>query len=357
MEHPIVPKSSLAMWDITIPVNHIDKKTDKPITYTHEQIINVFDEHCTRWTFQLEKGEETGYLHFQCRVSLKVKRRVGGMEKWLLDHLPGSHCSPTNTKVFREDNFFYVMKEDSRVEGPWDSRKVVATNQLPYHLRATPNWYPWQQKVLSMISDTPCTRTINLIIDAIGNQGKSTLTCWLGARKLAQRIPQQRESRDIMRMVMDAPKRACYFIDLPRATCKNDQRSIYAALEEIKNGYAYDERYHWREEYFNPPHVWVFTNVTPDISLVTSDRWRFWTINPLTRDLIQTNSQGVGIPTLIRVPAPTLAGDIPKGALDLVSRISGNTTVPEIPTPPLSPLKILPRMMESSEDSSSPIIG
>ena len=36
-------------------------------------IIEILQTYTKQWVFQLEKGEENGYLHFQGRLSLKEK--------------------------------------------------------------------------------------------------------------------------------------------------------------------------------------------------------------------------------------------------------------------------------------------
>ena len=84
--------------------------------------------------------------------------------------------------------------------------------------------------------------------------------------------------RDLMRMVCDMDETNCYLIDMPRAVSKDKLFQLYGAIEKIKDGYAYDDRYRFTEKYFNPPVVWVFTNRCPDLGLLSLDRWKLWTI-------------------------------------------------------------------------------
>lgn len=261
--------SPLAMYDFTIPCNK----------YTVDQVKDYMRTYCKRWVFQQESGETTNYEHFQCRISLIGKKRLDTMITWMSKLMPGWHITPTSNPSYYTGNEFYCMKVDTRINGPWTDRDDINTNTIPIRLRAEPIWKQWQQTIIDMIKITPDDRTINVIIDSVGGQGKSFLTLWLMTRNLCQRIPQQKDARDIMRMVMNCPKRTCYFIDLPRGTSHKDQNSTYAAIEEIKNGYCYDDRYCFKQEIFEPPHIWVFTNIVPNINLLSVDRWKFWRIS------------------------------------------------------------------------------
>lgn len=253
--------------DITIP-----DKVD------HEDLIKFFQDHCKHWCFQLECGEETGYIHYQCRISLNDKMRCANVAKTLMDtfDLEGCHVSPTNNNT---TDYIYVTKEETRLEGPWSDKDFITESKIPKRFRGTITWKPFQQSILNLINTPPDDRHVHIVVDSAGNHGKSFFVDWLAVHKKAAFIPQMKEARDIMRMVMNKEKSTCYFIDFPRATSHNDQHAIYSSIETIKRGYAYDDRYHFKDEYFEPPHIWVFTNKQPDISLLSKDRWIFHTID------------------------------------------------------------------------------
>jgi len=67
--------------------------------------------------------------------------------------------------------------------------------------------------------------------------------------------------------------------DMPRAMNKDRLYQFYAAIETIKDGYAYDDRYHFTEKVFDCPNIWIFTNRMPDTTLLSTDRWKFWEIS------------------------------------------------------------------------------
>lgn len=248
--------------------------------YTLSQVFDFMWKYCKRWCFQLEEGVlDNHYRHYQCRISLMSKKRFGTMCKWIQTTLPKAHVLPTNNTCFFEGDDMYVMKEDTRIEGPWSDKTETNPLSIPTRFRnPNPVWRPMQAKIRKLNERQPDDRTINLVKCVDGNQGKSFLVGWECVHKIANKIPPQDSARDIMRCILKMPKRRVYYIDLPRATCDKAQCAIYAAIEELKNGYAFDDRYDWHEEWFEPPHVWVFTNVDPPMNLLSRDRWRLWHI-------------------------------------------------------------------------------
>jgi len=80
-------------------------------------------------------------------------------------------------------------------------------------------------------------------------------------------------------MVMCMPKLGAYFIDLPRAIRKDKLSGLFSGIETIKGGFAYDPRYEFKSEDFDSPYICVFSNIVPDLSMLSLDRWNIWTIN------------------------------------------------------------------------------
>ncbi len=247
-------KNALCAWDFTLPAECLNLS----------ELKEFLKEHCKSWCFQKEKGADTGYLHWQGRVSLKVKARKGPT-------LEKCHWSPTSTE--NKDNDFYVMKGDTRVEGPWSDKDIYIPRQTrDITLR------PWQLQVLAD-KGVWDTRTINCIICPKGNIGKSTLVTYAGARGLARKIPMLESYKDFMRMVMDCPTNDLYLVDFPRSLNKTNCGGFWSAIETVKDGYAYDDRYGFREKYFDCPNIWVFTNTEPDTTMLSNDRWVFWNVS------------------------------------------------------------------------------
>jgi len=259
-------KKYVCLWDFTAPANLPGISKDG--------IINNLALHAKMWAFQLEAGAESGYAHFQGRVSLNEKTRNPR------NVLPaGVHWSPTSTANGK--SFSYVLKEDTRVDGPWSNQVAEAPPPGPPRQIAflnEENMYPWQKQIVASAKEFD-SRVVDIVVDKKGCQGKSVIKTFIGFNKIGRPVPFVNDYRDIMRMIMGTPASPMYLIDIPRAIDKKHLFQLFAGIESIKDGYAYDDRYTFKEMYFDSPRVWVFTNVDPDPALLSRDRWRVWCIN------------------------------------------------------------------------------
>lgn len=265
-------KNGIYMWDLTVPADRNDKDT----------LNNFFEEYCKKWVFQLESGDQSQYLHFQCRMSLKEKKRKSNLLKILrTNKIIDAWIKPTSNTVYNDDEKFnfYCTKEDTRVEGPWSDKTKKLMESIPVRFRNTPVFLPWQQTVLDLISQPSDDRTVNIIYDPTGGEGKSFLADYLTVHNEARLISQMREPKDILRMVYCLPKTNTYFVDIPRATSKLLEATMYSTLETLKKGYCYEDRYTFKDYWFPvPPHVWVFTNNLPSRDVLSKDRLKYWKI-------------------------------------------------------------------------------
>jgi len=246
-----------AGWDFTCPEERISV----------DNLKIWLTENCKKWAFQVEKGE-SGYIHYQGRVSLKVKIRKP--ERFV----KGLNWSLTSTECTKDD--FYVTKAETRIKGPWKNTDEVI--YIPRQIREIETLFPWQQKIVDM-SGVWDKRTVNCIVDTVGNNGKSIIKTYMGVYKLAQILPFCNDYQDIMRMAYCLPKSTCYLIDMPRAINKDRLFQFFGAVEHLKDGYCFDDRYHFKQCYFDSPNVWIFTNKIPSIEDLSVDRWIFWGID------------------------------------------------------------------------------
>jgi len=173
-------------------------------------------------------------------------------------------------------NAFYVMKEETRVDGPW---KDTGSVHIPSDMKDTPTWRPWQEDLLTLLKVKPDRRTVICIVDVKGNTGKSTLVSHLAVRNLATKIPPLNDYKDLSAIMMAKEETGIVFMDMPRALPKKALHALYSAIEEIKGGYVFDTRYHYQEKWLEPLHFIVMTNVVPNKSLLSADRWKFLTID------------------------------------------------------------------------------
>jgi hypothetical protein len=248
--------NAICTWDCTIPANK----------YTKDQIIKWCNDYCKKWCFQLERGEKTNYEHYQLRCSTKVKTR--NMTK----HLKPGEWSPTSNE--NKDNDFYTTKDETRIDGPWSDQDEVI--YIPKQIRNI-TLLPWQEQA-RLLSLKEEYRKIYIIFDPEGCSGKSTFGMYMHCNKFGRIVPPINNAKDLMRMVCDIPTSGCYILDLPRSYKKSELRGTFVALEQIKNGYVYDDRFKFKEKIIDSPVIWVFTNKLPNPKYLSKDRWAYFAI-------------------------------------------------------------------------------
>jgi len=256
------------------------------MTIWHDQcpnrgvLVTWLQTWCKKYAFQLEKTSN-GKLHWQLRVCLQARKR----KNELLKVLPFEGCdvSPTSRAVHAGQNFNYVMKGDSRVEGPWtedsDYIRFELTSDLEEFLKF--KLFSWQISLRDKILAPPNSRQVIYIYDPVGSRGKSIFSKWLMYNGHAFMFPAMTDCQDMMQAAMCLPKQRCYIIDMPRALNKTKLHSFYAGIESLKNGYVYDKRNSFRWRMFSPPHVVIFSNSLPEVETLSHDRWVCYTIKNL----------------------------------------------------------------------------
>ncbi len=259
---PEKQENKLTGWDITI-----SKKQQNDVKIIKE-LLNKF---CTSWVFQEEKGEKTGYEHWQCRVYVKNRLRPT-CRKFPFE----GHWSPTCNNVHLNNNFNYCMKEDTRIDGPWRSSDPTTTKQLDDFLEM--ELRPYQKEISNWANEFDM-RWIDVIYDTEGNLGKSIFTEYLEYIGAAEEVPPYRSMEDIMQWVAGRPIKPMYIFDMPRGMKKDKLAEFYSGIEVIKNGVAFDKRYTPTKVRFNRPRIVIFTNTMPCLGLMSKDRWRIWKSN------------------------------------------------------------------------------
>lgn len=261
-------------YDLTISV--------EASTPGHTEVAAVLSQVFKKWAFQRERGEG-GYDHWQVRGHLFSKKRQAECVSQYGQLVWAGHWSPTSSAVHAKNCFNYVMKADSRVDGPWTSQDPefedapVLTRQLRTYYAYEP--YEWQATVKELAQRLD-DRLIRCIIDHQGNIGKSIFCEALEYEKLAYEIPPMTCMEDIMQCCMCLKPQKCYLIDMPRAMKKDKLASFYAGIEALKNGTMYDKRHSFKKRRIDRPAIVVFTNVMPDLDLLSKDRWDLYETTP-----------------------------------------------------------------------------
>lgn len=263
-----VSDSQLATFDFTL--KHNENFNENIIS----QDLHTF---CKSFVFQLEESS-SGYVHWQGRVSLIKKKRLGTLINFCksIDSLQSIHWNPTSNNGIDKGSF-YVMKTDTRIKGPFKDtdEPIVITKQMEIFA----NWSlrPWQQSLINTTSQF-CMRSIDLVYDPQGNAGKSLFSEYLESQGNSEEIPPFRLMDHIFEWVCSRPIKQIYIVDMPRGMKKDKLGDFYSGIEVIKNGVAYDKRYTAKKKRFDRPRIIVFSNELPNLDLMSMDRWKLWTI-------------------------------------------------------------------------------
>lgn len=250
-----------------------------------ERVQEIFDEFFAHWIFQQERGETTGKLHYQCRVSLEQP-----LSKATMLHLMDMRGIKLQCNIQPESNnsiqqgglSFYVMKDETREAGPWYDDAFRPSKKVKYEgkdIACMETPLPWQSTVISMLKAPPDDRSIVWIADPVGNHGKSKLMKWLRFQTPIDcvRVPMG-SATQIKTSVIEKGRHRVYMVDLPRTVGKEERiQELYSALEELKNGWVESAMYGKAAELLmEPPHVVIFSNGFPSLSHMSLDRWRVY---------------------------------------------------------------------------------
>lgn len=265
--------NACAMWDFRMNAEGIDSTV----------IIKQLKLIAKRYVFQLEQGETTGYLHFQGRCSLIKKHRKTELMK-LFNIIPvPNYLEPSVNATFYTGDMFYVMKNETRIDGSWDERE--SQKYIPRQFRdKLQNLRPFQKYIYDN-ADVFNDREINMIYCRNGSVGKSTIAslCELYGKGID--LPPVNDAEKLIQSCCDICEAKSLrdpspiFVDLPRAMNKDRLNGIYTAVEQIKKGKLFDLRYKYKEYWIDSPQIWVFSNIEPDLTMLSKDRWKVWCVN------------------------------------------------------------------------------
>ncbi len=150
----------------------------------------------------------------------------------------------------------------------FDIKKQISI--IDYFENKTP--YLWQQNIIDMLDTIPDERKVYWYWDVKGNIGKSALTRHLLLHYNVLAV--SGNARDIKcayaRRIDDKVPVDMVILDIPRSSFNNIS---YKSIEEIKNGFFFSSKYESKSYVFNIPHLIVFANSAPDISMLSRDRW------------------------------------------------------------------------------------
>jgi hypothetical protein len=280
---PAKKSPKLQVWSLTYQETEANKLP------TAEKLISAFEAlDCKAYYFQCERAPTTGRLHWQCNIRLKspmtepaIRARIKSTCR--KDYAGGClTCTATHSTKAAA---FYCLKEETRVEGtkPYAYPDTV---YLGADLHDYANMYPWQKSVYDMvIGKKPDDRDITLIVDPMGFNGKSDFVKGLAYHHNARVVPLGLTSAQMKSAIVGEGAHSIYCIDIPRNN--KSYVEIFDTIEEIKRGFVIS-CFHGKlnELFMYRPHIVCFTNECPDLSLLSFDMWKVYTIASSDKTLV-----------------------------------------------------------------------
>lgn len=286
-------RKPLRFWSVTLSQNY------KPLPDV-DRMKDILSEWADSWVFQLERGSVAGKLHYQCRMILENPQMTATMltlfECRGFDVKDVTFLPETNKSIEQGGLAFYVMKDDTRVDGPWcDDR---------YQPPRPPNWIPdmcsdcvenprpWMTSLLNIIEGPPHHRKILWIctLNGLGGVGKSLFTTYLEASKKACYLGDGTPIQLKEAVIADGEWKA-YTLDLPKTFSHDNRIGDYVnVLETVKNGFIKTAMHGKRKKLLMNvrPHLIVFSNRVPPFEMMTEGRFDVYTIDPKSSAAEQT---------------------------------------------------------------------
>jgi len=241
---------------------------------------------------QLETGTETSIPHYQLAIkanSLCTKKKVlEAFEEKIEGHINVQiqfNLEDMKNYCSKETNFISEQYSGKIYKHQWQMDFLERKPQLKEVLNSP---YLWQEFVRNeLLNKVPDDRTVDWIIDPVGNTGKSSF-----ARAYVSEVPTDGilikiDNLDRMELTLikkienyrikyyKDPK--VIFFDFPRASDPSKIISATALMEDAKSGHLetnFGGKH--KEIEISDVHIVVLSNNAPDLSILSVDRWRLW---------------------------------------------------------------------------------
>ena len=261
------------------------------------EIINVSNNKTIINDFvgKLELGTESRIPHYQLAIEMKTictkKRVLEALERKINAHINVQiQFNFESMKEYCEKKTDFISPEYSGkiCKHEWDMNFLDRKPRLKKILETPFAWQIFLEN--NILNKTPDDRTVDWIIDPIGNTGKSSFARCYVSKELTDGIFMKIDNLDRMELTLikkienyrmkyyKDPK--VFLFDFPRAS---DMKKILAAtslMEDAKSGYL-ETTFggNHKEIQIGDIHIIVFSNSCPDLSVLSVDRWRLWTLS------------------------------------------------------------------------------
>lgn len=240
-------------YDVTIKKSEISK----------EVLIKMLEQKKAEKFVIGEEIGDGGYEHWQVRVLFKKPTEMTALIKWNREWGITGHWTPTHVH-----DFTYCEKE-GKFYRSWEGALAK------YH---DIELLPWQAEIIGAYGAQNRERQITVLIDHLGNHGKTWLSKYMEVNHIADVCPVSSNDAGEYVAYCFAFQRDGYLFDIPRSDTLKGKNAMWRGIEQIKNGLLYDKRYCPKKAWIEPPRMLVLTNEEPPFYTMSLDRWDVWEI-------------------------------------------------------------------------------
>ena len=201
----------------------------------------------SNYFFQLEKGEETGKLHYQGYFVSDIRKRkqtVLNDIKELGVDIKQLTVNPMQGTL--EQNTLYCSKSNTSQGKPFTNQLIYSGKDIEL-LDEKENRYGWQQKLFDyifeedvhLLKDPTSSREIIWCFDSCGNSGKSLFTKWICYRNSSTTKVAFGSAQQLRSAIVTIGPKKLFILDIPRTLGDDDSlKNIYSVVREDKNMWA-----------------------------------------------------------------------------------------------------------------------
>ncbi len=228
--------------------------------------------------------------------SIKILLRIAGLNKYCIQEEQGVIGTPhlQGVMVFAEAKLRSTLENHVSGKVHWEKARnlhacknycsKVETScgqrwtkgfHIPEKIRdplSGKQLYTYQKEVLELVKQPPDDRSIHWYWSKSGNVGKSALCKHLCLKHDA--IVVGGSFKDAYYAIMQRVKESRPIKLVVFSLCRSQGNKVsYIAMEGIKDGMFFSAKYESGMCCYNPPHVIVFANESPDMENLSTDRW------------------------------------------------------------------------------------
>lgn len=271
--------------------------TSDCILYNNLEILNISNNKTNIKNFvgQLELGAENKIPHYPLAIEMKTictkKKFLEALEEKVNGHISLQiQFNFESMKEYCEKPADFILPEYSLkiYKDEWDMDSLDRKPQLRKILETSFAWQTFlEDNILNKIADD---QTVDWILNPIGNTGKSSFALYYMSKELPNGVFMKIDNLDRMELTLikkienyrlkyhKDPK--VLLFDFSRSSDMGKIFSATALMEDAKSGYLETTfgRTH-KEIQVGDIHVVVSSNSCPDLSILSVDRWRLWTLS------------------------------------------------------------------------------